>query len=289
MTRSKPRVAFLGLGAMGARMAARLASDEVELRVWNRSGVPDSLRGISAECDSPAAAAKDAEVVISMVTDDDASREVWLGRGALRAMRRGAIAVECSTSSPSWVSELTSLAREFEVDFIDAPVVGSRPQAESGSLVFLAGGEESALSRLRPTLLRMGSAVHHLGASPAGAHAKLIVNALFAAQVAALAETIGLAARAQLDITSLLRALGETPVLSASAKGAAAGIIEGSFDPMFPLRLALKDLGYAMQQGNALGAELPVTNATRSVLQRASAEGLGEQNLTVVARLYTAA
>jgi 3-hydroxyisobutyrate dehydrogenase-like beta-hydroxyacid dehydrogenase len=112
-----------------------------------------------------------------MVRDDEASRTAWLDpqEGALGAMSRGALAIECSTLSPSWVTALSVQAREAGVSFVEAPVVGSRPQAEGGSLVFLAGGEGAAVDRARPFLTPLGSAVHHLGDTPAGACATLIV------------------------------------------------------------------------------------------------------------------
>jgi 3-hydroxyisobutyrate dehydrogenase len=131
---TRTAVAFLGLGAMGSRMASRLVSDEIDLRVWSRSGPPAGAASLCKLAAPTAAdAVKGAGVVIAMVTDDDASRRVWLDAGVLRSMRTGAIAVECSTLSPGWVSELATHARDAGLRFVDAPVVGSRPQAEAGA------------------------------------------------------------------------------------------------------------------------------------------------------------
>ncbi len=281
-------IAFLGLGAMGCRMASRLVGDDIDLRVWSRSGVPQGAPGLgSMFAPTVAAAVKDVDVAIVMVTDDDASRAVWLDAGALRGLRRGAVAVECSTLSPPWVSELARRAREAGVDFVDAPVVGSRPQADAGGLIFLAGGDASIVDELRPTLLRMGATVHHVGASPAGTRAKLVANALFAVQVAALGELVGFARRAGMDVERLVEVLGELPVMSPVAKGAATGMMKGAFAPMFPLSLAAKDLRYATAQADAVGSNVPVTSATSEVFQRGGAQGLSEENLTAVAKLYT--
>jgi 3-hydroxyisobutyrate dehydrogenase len=280
-------VAFLGLGAMGSRMAARLLDDNVRLRVWSRSGLPAGLSSLAPMlAATPAAAVADADIVISMVTDDDASRAVWLEAGVLEGMRRSAVAVECSTLSPGWVSTLAQRAGDAGLAFVDAPVVGSRPQAEAGSLIFLAGGDAAVVERLRPTLLRMGGALHHVGASPAGAYAKLVTNALFTIQVAAVAELLGFARCARLDVQVLNQVLGSLPVVSPAAKGAMAGMLAGAFGPMFPLRLAAKDLRYAAAEAAAVGSDVPMTRAAREVFQRGGANGFFEENLTAVTKLY---
>jgi 3-hydroxyisobutyrate dehydrogenase-like beta-hydroxyacid dehydrogenase len=282
-------IAFLGLGAMGSRMASRLVSDDIDLRVWSRSGVPQGSPVLgSAFAPTVAAAVKDADVVIVMVTDDDASRAVWLDAGALGGMRPGAVAVECSTLSPPWVSELARRAGDAGIAFVDAPVVGSRPQADAGGLVFLAGGDASVVERLRPTLLRMGCTVQHVGASPAGTRAKLIANALFAVQVAALGELVGVARRTGMNLDRLVQVLGDLPVMSPAAKGAATGMLNGAFVPMFPLTLAAKDLRYAREQADAVGSSVPVTRAASEVFERGRAHGFSDENLTAIAKLYVA-
>ncbi|HLL24089.1 MAG TPA: NAD(P)-dependent oxidoreductase [Kofleriaceae bacterium] len=286
-THERTAVAFLGLGAMGARMASRLLSDDLDLRVWSRSGVPQRTPLLGAVlARTPVAAVKDADVVIAMVADDEASRAVWMGSGALHGMRRGAIVIECSTLSPSWAAKLGEHAREVGLAFVDAPVVGSRPQADAGGLIFLAGGDAAVLERLRPTLLRMGNAVHHVGTSPAGAYTKLIANALFTVQVAAVGELLGFARRARLDVGTLMQVLAGLPVMSPAAKGAVAGMLAGTFAPIFPLRLAAKDLRYATAEAAAVVSNVPMTCLASEVFERACARGLSEENLTTVAKLY---
>jgi 3-hydroxyisobutyrate dehydrogenase len=279
----------LGLGAMGARMAARLVNEHIELKVWSRSGCPQGFPSLNPHLVPTAAAAvADAEIVIAMVTDDDASRAVWLESGALRGMRRGSLAVECSTLTPGWVGKLAQQALSRGVTFVDAPVIGSRPQADAGSLIFLAGGEASSLESLRPTLLRMGSEIHRLGASPAGAQAKLLANALFATQVATIAEIVGTARRQQLDLPALARAFEGLPVMSPSAKSAMTGMLAGAFAPLFPLRLAAKDLRYAVAEARAAQSDMPMTQAASELFERGIGRGFSEQNLTAVVRLYSA-
>jgi 3-hydroxyisobutyrate dehydrogenase len=281
------KVAFLGLGAMGQRMARRLSDAGVALTVWSRSGSTRSeLQGVT-HAPTIAAAVAGADVVMAMVRDDAASREVWLGpEGACAHLRQGAIAVEHSTLAPAWITELSAALHSAGALFVEAPVVGSRPQAESGNLIFLAGGPSETLARVRPLLAAMGSAVHHLGDAPAGAHTKLIVNTLFAVQVAALAELLGLGAKAGLNASALLEVLSGLPVLSGAAKGAAAGMVAGAFEPMFPVELVTKDLRYALTAAESAGAQLPIGKSAHGVFEAGLTSGLGGENLTAVTKLY---
>lgn len=278
-------VAVLGLGAMGSRMAARLVSEDIELRVWSRSGVPSGNAELEKRrAPSASLAVQGAEVVMTMLTDDEASRSVWLDLGILDSMQTGATVLECSTVSPSWVQRLAEHARKQELAFLEAPVVGSRPQAEAGELIFLAGGDANIVERHKPLLLRMGRAVEHLGPAPAGAQTKLLVNGLLAVQIAALGELLGSARQSGMDLGRLGQALSVLPVMSPSGKGALAGMLAGAFAPQFPLELALKDLNYLASQTDPRA--LPLTGAAIDVYERGRAMGFSEENLTAVAKLY---
>ncbi|HVM83088.1 MAG TPA: NAD(P)-dependent oxidoreductase, partial [Candidatus Binatia bacterium] len=182
------RIAFLGLGAMGSRMAAQLLSADHALVVWNRSPEKtDALRAAGAEgAASPRAAAEGADFVLAMVRDDQASREIWLDRetGALASIRRDAVAIECSTLGLQWVAELSVRCKAGGVAFLDAPLAGSRPQAEQRQLIFFVGGDPEVFARAEPILKAMGAAIHHAGLNGAGALTKLVANALFGIQVA---------------------------------------------------------------------------------------------------------
>jgi len=284
-----PKVAFLGLGAMGRRMSRRLLAGGVDLVVFSRSGVPDDAPELRARAaSSPCEAAARADVVISMVSDDDASRAVWTDpeRGALSSLRPETLAIECSTLGVEWVNALAGSVRAAGAEFVDGPVVGSRPQAETGALIFLAGGSAAAVERARPVLSTMGGALHHLGPTAAGATAKLIVNALLGVQVAALAELWGVARRAGLDAGALAETTGALPVVSLAAKGALASMLAHRFEPLFPLALVEKDLRYALAMGRVGGAQTPVTERVAEVVRSAVAAGLAAENLTALAKLY---
>lgn len=284
------QVTFLGLGAMGARMSARLIEAGHDLTVWNRSiGSAERLGALGARvAESPREAAAGAEIVFSMVRDDDASAAVWLDpeRGALAALPAGALAIECSTLSPGHIARLGKAFAASGCAFLEAPVAGSRPQAEAGQLVFLAGGEAAVLDRARPTLSTLGGAIHHVGPLGAGATVKLAVNAMLVAQVTALAELKGLIERAGADPAIALEALNATAVSSPALKGAAASMLAGAFTPLFPIGLAQKDCGYALALAGDLAAPTPLLAAAQSVLTRAVAAGFGEDHLSGVAKLY---
>ncbi|MCB9607730.1 MAG: NAD(P)-dependent oxidoreductase [Polyangiaceae bacterium] len=292
-SQSQPRIALLGLGAMGRRMAQRLLSAGFPLATWSRSGLP-------ADCDSLAStfradarqAVAEADIVLSMVRDDAASRELWLDseHGALESIRKDTLVLECSTVTPDWALELGAAVEGAGGAFLDAPVLGSRPQAEAGQLIFLVGGEGTSLSRAEPIFEVCGSAHYPLGQPGAGARLKLVANALFAIQVATLAELLPTLApphstasdRAPLLSPPIQAALERLPVLSPAALGALRGMLAAAFDPMFPIDLVAKDLGYASSQAG----DAPLTAQAHEVFRAASDAGLGGLNLTAIAKRY---
>jgi len=284
------KIAVLGLGAMGSRMAKRLVDAGYHVRVYNRS--PAAAAPLVAEGAEQAPTPRDAvrgrDVVLGCVRDDEASRAIWLSdeTGALAAMKAGSIVLESSTLTPAFVGELSAAAAKRSLTFLDAPVVGTRPHAEAGQLTFLVGGEGDALERVRPMLGALGSSIHHVGGSGTGATLKLLVNALFATQVAAMAELLALAQASELDPHATLEILGALPVTSAAAKGAGSLMLQQKHRPMFPVELVVKDLGYAEAMAHEATAEVPITSAVRQLFGRSQASGAGGLNLTAVARLF---
>ncbi|MBY0422334.1 MAG: NAD(P)-dependent oxidoreductase [Parvularculaceae bacterium] len=282
------RIAFLGLGAMGARMAANLLDAGFALAVWNRDiAKAEALAGKGALVGaSPRAAAMGADIVFSMLRDDEASHRVWLdpATGAFSAMKPEAIAVECSTLSVAFVRRLGAEARRRDLRFLDAPVAGSRPQAEARQLIHFVGGEAETLARAEPALKAMSAAVHHAGEVGAGAALKLAVNALFGVQVAAMAEIIGMLEKQGVAADRAIAIIGATPTASPAAKAAAASMLAGDYAPLFPVELVAKDFDYVVDSASGAGA--PMAEAARAVFQTALAAGFGDEHLTSVRRLY---
>lgn len=284
------RATVLGLGAMGQRMAARLLKAGFAVSVWNRDpSKASTLLPLGAVwCDTPAESVAQADVVIAMLRDDDASRAVWTTpvTGALNALRPQAMVVECSSLSISWVRELARAAHLHGNPFLDAPVVGSRPQADNGTLVHLVGGDASHLDRVRPVLAAFSSAQHLMGPVGSGAAMKLLVNMVFGAQVAAVAEAVGWAQRQQLDTQLVGTVMAQLPVCSAVMKGAIDSMLSGAFAPLFPMGLAEKDLRYFADEARRRTAETPIADATHAVLKRGASAGLSERHLTAVSLMY---
>lgn len=283
-------IAFLGLGAMGGRMAANLVKAGYDVRLYNRS--PDKAAPLVAQgatlWATPYAAATDAEAVIAMVSDDAASDRIWLDSesGALRALKPGMIAIDSSTLTPQWVTTLSQKLAKKGVAFLDAPVIGSRPQADAGQLIYLMGGEEEAVQRSLPLLAVMGSAFHHAGPAGAGATLKLMVNALFGIQVAAMAEILTLIRRLDMNEPAILEILGGLPVVSPAAKNALSMMADGKFAPLFPIDLVEKDFRYAAGLHNGRNDGASLIDATAKLYQQAKRKGLGGKNITGILQLY---
>jgi 3-hydroxyisobutyrate dehydrogenase len=267
-------ITIIGQGAMGARVARRLTDAGQSVTTWNRTGATQSPRDAVA----------DADIIIAMVRDDEASRAIWLDpeTGVMAGMKAGALAIESSTLSVAWVKELAAAMVAADRAFIDAPVVGSRPQAEAGQLIHLIGGAEGDVTRAAPVLSLIGAAQHYAGAVGSGTALKLIVNTLFGIQVAAVAELIRLAKAMGLDSAAAFAILNDIPVMSPAAKGAAALMLAGNDSPMFPIELVAKDFGYAV----AAGGDTPMITAAAEVYWAAAGEGYGARNITGVVKCY---
>lgn len=284
-----PPCAMLGVGAMGGRMAARLLKAGIQVTVWNRT--PARTRPLVALgarfAPSPRAAVDRAAIVLVMVEDDEASREVWSGpEGFGQALPPGAIAIECSTLSAGRVAALASDAAARNWRFVEAPVSGSLPQAEAGSLVFLVGGAADDVVAVAPLLMRLGAIVHHIGAPPMATLVKLCVNGLLACQVAAFAEMSGLLARAGLDARRLTALLADTPVASPILAATGRQIASGDHAPLFPIALAVKDLNYLALAAEAVGAPTPLARSTLGLFE--AADAWRAENISAVAKLFAA-
>ncbi len=281
------RVAILGLGVMGAGMASNWLAKGFEVSVWNRTAAKAqalAAKGAKAAA-SPRDAATDADFIFAMVSDDDASRSVWLGAdGALAGAKRGAIGVESSTLSPDWVRELGGQARAKGCGFLDAPVGGSRQAAESGGLRFFVGGDPQTYEAARPALAAVGAKMDLLGPVGAGATWKLINNQLGAGQIAALAEALAVARKAGFkdqQISDLI--LGGAPA-SPIVRLKLPRMLAEDFEPTdFALSLMLKDARYATALAQSLGAPADMITSAAKAFARAEAKGLGAKDIAAVA------
>jgi 3-hydroxyisobutyrate dehydrogenase len=280
------RVAMIGLGTMGAGMAANWLAKGFAVTVYNRTRAKgEALAAKGARiAETPRAAAEGADFVVAMVADDAASRGVWTGAdGALAGLKAGAIAIESSTLTPGWVEELAGLVRARGGDFLDAPVGGSRAAANDGKLIFFVGGTAETLARARPALEAVGQAIHHLGPTGAGATWKLINNVMGAAHLAVLSEGLALAGKAGIDLTQAAELIKAGVSASPMVLNKIGRMSEGRYgEPDFSLKLMLKDVAYAEALAGTVGLALDMVPATGAVYRRGGAKGLGELDVAAI-------
>jgi 3-hydroxyisobutyrate dehydrogenase len=272
-------IAFLGLGAMGSRMAANLQSAGYALRVYNRDRAkarPFAEKGAQA-CDTPAAAVQGASYVVSMVADDVATRAVMLGAdGAVAAATAGTIIIDSSTNTPAMAREVAQAAAARRVQYLDAPVSGSLAQAQGKELVFMVGGDPVAFERARPVLSAMGRMAKHMGAAGTGATIKLINNMLSGTATAAIVEAVMIAEAAGLDRAATLEVLGEGAAGSRLMKTRMPKMFGRDFAPQFQLQLMEKDLRYFQLLAQELDRPVPFAALVRSQFQAARRADLGK-------------
>jgi 3-hydroxyisobutyrate dehydrogenase len=235
---------------------------------------------------TPQEAAAQADFAVAMLRDDDASRHVWLDKdtGALASIPKHAIAIDCSTITPGHAKLLAQRFQDIGVGFLDAPVAGSRPQAEAGQLMFFVGGNAETVAKAEPVLRIMGGAICHAGPAGAGATIKLAVNALLGIQVAAMAEVIGFLDKSGVDAAKAFEIIGASPVSSPASKGYGGLMISGNHPLLFPVELMQKDLAY--MGDSASGGALPMANEALRVFSKASEAGLRDANASSVIKLY---
>lgn len=283
-------IAFLGLGAMGSRMALNLIKAGFPVTVWNRDPAKAQALGHAGAriAGSPAAAVAGADILFSMVTDDRAARAVWLdpGTGALESLRSSAVAIETSTVSPAWIEELGAAVAMKGARLLDAPVAGSRHQADTGQLVFIVGGDADALEAVRPALAPMAAKVMHAGPLGQGAMLKLALNALFAAQLESIAELLGFLGRNGFAKEQAAELLGQFPIVAPPLAGVAKMMAARNIAPQFTIDLIEKDLGYVLDAAHASQARMPGALAARTAFQQAQAKGLGQANVSGLAELF---
>ena len=276
-------VALLGVGTMGAGMAANLLKAGFSLSVYNRTATKARAIDGARFASTPAEAVLDASVIISMLADDAASRGVWLDEnGALDAAADGAVLVESSTVSPAWIAELAMLAGRRGLDLLDAPVTGSRLQAEAGQLSFLVGGSDSALKKAIPVLEAMSKEIVHFGPVGSGAKMKLINNFLCGVQVASLAEGLVWIERSGLDRDKALAFLKGGAAGSPLLGAISARMASQNYAVNFLLKLMRKDLVYAESEAAQCNVDLKTSEIARTLFEAAIEQGLGDQDMASV-------
>jgi 3-hydroxyisobutyrate dehydrogenase/2-hydroxy-3-oxopropionate reductase len=276
------RVAVVGVGAMGSRIARRLLAAGHEVTLWNRS--PAKLGPLLAygfhAASTPADASATVDVLITMVSDPGALAEVIEGpTGVVAGAHPRLTMIEMSTVGPAAVSRLAQ-ALPVGTGLLDAPVLGSLAEAEAGALTILAGGPTAVLQASEPVLAALGKVIH-VGELGAGAAAKLVANAALFAVVASLGEALALGRALGLSTATLFDVMACTPLGEQAAKRRR-GIEERDFRPRFALRLAHKDAALVTEAGSSAGINLRIAEAVREWLRHADVAGLADRDYTAV-------
>lgn len=283
-------IGFIGLGTMGKPMARNLMRAGRELVVYNRSAERTaSFQGQAGArvASSPAEAARDCEIVFTMLADDDAVKEVILGpNGIIDGAREGLIVVDCSTVSPKTsVNVATELAKKG-VDFLDAPVTGSEPQATEGILTFMVGGKKDVFERCRPLFEAMGKRIFHMGQQGAGSQAKLGNNTMAAIHLLAMSEALTMVSKAGVDPKLFLEMVSGGGGRSGMVDTKGDKVIYRDFSPHFKTSLMLKDLRLATDFADELEIPVPMLAATKEMMQLAMTKGFAEEDMCSVIKCY---
>ena len=281
------RVAFLGLGIMGSRMAANLCRAGFEVHAWNRTRArAEELAAAHGAlvADTPAAAAAAAGLAITMVVDAPQVEEVLFGSdGAAEGLPAGGLVADMSTIAPTASRAIADRLAQREVAFLDAPVTGSKPKAEDGTLTIMAGGEHAQFERMLPAFEAMGKLVLHVGPQGHGSMVKLINNTIAAVNTAALAEGLAVGRRAGLDLDKLLEVVAAGSGASAMLELKARPMLERDYDPLFKLGHMLKDVRHGLTEAEALGMDMRVAAAAAALYADADRAGHYDDDFAAVA------
>lgn len=283
------KIGFIGLGTMGAPMAANLLKNGFSLTVHNRSSEKaDPLLTLGAEwADSPAEAVRASDIIITMLADDASVEDVYYGNGGImEGLQPGHIVIDSSTISPDLSVRIHADAVARFADFLDAPVTGSKPAAIEGTLIFMVGGKPDVLEKATDALNAMGRKIVHMGPGGAGSQTKLAHNTIVGINMAAFAEGIAMAAKAGVAPDQFVDVVLNGAANSRQAELKAARILSGDFSVQFGLGLMLKDLNLASRLATEIGAPSPMLDAARSLFRIAETKGLADDDLSSVVKCY---
>ena len=266
------RVAFLGLGIMGHAMATNLVKAGHQVATWNRTP-GKSVDGARA-ADSPADAAQGAEVVWLCVSDTAAVESVLFGeKGVEQALTEGMTISDSSTISPSATRKFAERVAQKGAVYVDSPMTGSKTGAEAGTLLFIVGGDEEVIEKLKPLYAAMGKKIFRMGETGKGQSAKIVMNLQIALIYEGFAEALALAAKLEVDTESLVHLINASMVKSGVIEYKAPFVLRRDFSPNFPLRLMRKDIRLALDAAKESRVKLPGLETVEEVYDVAVEEG----------------
>jgi 3-hydroxyisobutyrate dehydrogenase-like beta-hydroxyacid dehydrogenase len=279
-------VGFIGLGIMGSRQAACLRRAGFELSVYNRTR--ERAEAWAAEhggavAATPREVAERSDVVITMVVDGPQVEELLLGGdGAVHGARPGTLFVDMSTIGPTDARRIAAALAEHGHRFVDAPVTGSAPKAEDGTLTIMAGGGDEDMARARPLLDAMGEIIVHVGPVGTGQQVKVLSNAVSAVNCATLAQALCVGRRADVDLRALLAVMGAGSANSTMLQLKGEPMLAHDFSPLFKLEHMLKDVRLCLEEAREAGAAFPAAALAGELYAAGAGRGLGEQDFAAV-------
>jgi 3-hydroxyisobutyrate dehydrogenase-like beta-hydroxyacid dehydrogenase len=282
-------VGWIGLGTMGEPMARQLLAKGFPLIVYNRTAnKADKLLELGAKrADSPGETARAADVVFTMLSDDRVVREAYFGeKGIWSGVRQGMTVIDCSTVSPELSRELYREAEARGVRFLDAPVTGSRPAAESGTLLFMIGGDAETVEAHRDLFEAMGRKIVHMGPAGTGSQTKLAHNTMVGIHMSAFAEALSMALKAGIPPQKFAEVVLNGAAASRQAELKAERMIRGDYSVQFGLGLMLKDLRLASRMAEQLGIRTPMLDLAREMFTSADELGWSDLDLSAVFKCY---
>jgi 3-hydroxyisobutyrate dehydrogenase-like beta-hydroxyacid dehydrogenase len=280
------RVGFIGLGIMGSRQAANLVRAGHELRVFNRTR--ETAEAWAAEhggqvAGSPREVAERSDVVITMVVDGAQVEAMLLGPdGAAEGAPEGALFVDMSTIAPADARRLAGVLRERGHGFVDAPVTGSSPKAEAGTLTIMAGGADEDMRRAQPLFEAMGETLVHAGEVGQGQRVKVLSNAVSAVNCATIAQALVVGRREGVDLDALVEVMRSGSAGSTMLELKARPMLEHDFDPLFKLEHMLKDVRLCLDEARLAGAGFPFAGLAGEFYSAGVGRGLGDQDFAAV-------
>ena len=278
------KIGFIGLGIMGTRMAANLLQGGVDLTVYNRTkDKATDLREKGATWAENLNDMAAVDIVFTMLAHPEAVATTALGpNGFLDHLPAGKLWVDCSTGNPGFAREMAAAAQEREIRFLDAPVAGTKPQAQDGSLIFIVGGEANSVSEVDPYFKLMGQKVVHVGEHGMGTALKVVVNNMLGASMAVFAESMALGQALGLSQDTLLNTLVSGPVAPPFLASKRPKIEQDDYDPQFPLQWMQKDMHMVSMAAYEAGVPMPISNVTKELYHLAIRDGLGEQDFAAI-------
>ena len=278
-------ISYLGLGTMGSGMASNLFKAGYELTVWNRSAEkcePLARKGARV-ADSPADAVRDVDLVIYMLSNDQAVEEVVFGaKGILGGIKEGQIAIDMSTVLPATSLQEQEAFAKRGVDFVDAPVFGSKQEAADAKLWIMAAGKKAIFEKVKPVLEHLGQTVHYFGRSGNATAMKLVGNLIVALELEALSEGLVLAQKAGLDLNTVMEVVKVADFRSPVLVGNGEHILKRDFSTSFALKLMLKDAALIEQFAEGLKSPIPALRIVEKNLASAVDLGFGKENASAV-------